>query len=414
MLTAVVTLVATLQRASSGAALVLVAIPFDFAHRLGPTTVSLPKAVLVGLAVGLALNRTSLEPLRDPRVRALAGGAIALVVVTALTLVPATFADPVARETFKAFEYLAIFVCALLAFAAEADDGLFWRALAIATGFVCAVAIVQEFTIAPSGLFVHGKIVPRIAGPLEGPNQLAGYLDVATTLLAARALLGAPSYAYGTVAIVAVAVDALTISRAGGFGLASGLLLVVAFAWRGETIGRARIALAYLVVPIAALATVYLSAGAATFADASARLGGTDESSAENGLASRGVLWRAAWRMFARDPALGVGAGNYEFLTPTVGLIGVRTHANSVYLQSLAEGGVALFATTVWIFVAAFVTMFRARRSALTVGVAAGTLALAVHEIFDTLTFFPKVGDLWWLVLGAGAAAVVRDMPARR
>ncbi len=397
-----------------GAVLLLVTIPFDFSHQLGPTTASLPKVILIGIAAGLVLNRASLEPLRDPRIRTIVGGAIALVVVTALTLVPATFADPVARETFKAFEYLATFVCALLAFASNDDDTLFWRALAIGTSLVCAFAIVQELTIAPSGLFVHGKIVPRIAGPLEGPNQLAGYLDIAATMLAARALLGPPSYRYGAIALLAVVVDALTISRAGGFGLAAGLFVVVAFAWRGEVFGRVRIAAALLVVPLAALVTVYFSAGAATFADASARLGGTDENDADNGLASRGALWRAAWVMFARDPALGVGAGNYEFLTPTVGLIGVRTHANSIYLQSLAEGGIALFATTVWIFIAAFVTMIRARRSPLSIGVAAATLALAVHEMFDTLTFFPKVGDLWWLVLGVGAAAVVRELPSRR
>jgi O-antigen ligase len=126
----------------------------------------------------------------------------------------------------------------------------------------------------------------------------------------------------------------------------------------------------------------------------------------DDGLAPRSVLWRAAFKMWATDPGLGVGAGNFELLTPTVGLIGVRTHANNLYLQSLAEGGILLFAATLWTIVAAIAALLRDSRGALGIGIAAATVALAVHQGLDDLTFYPKVGGLWWTLLGVGAASI--------
>ena len=126
----------------------------------------------------------------------------------------------------------------------------------------------------------------------------------------------------------------------------------------------------------------------------------------DDGLAPRAELWRAAIAMWKTDPGLGVGAGNYELLTPTVGLIGVRTHANNVYLQSLAEGGVLLCAAVIWTIVAAVVLLARSPRRVLGIGIVAATVALAVHQCLDDLTFFPKIGGLWWTLLGVGAATL--------
>src|SRR5205085_2319874 len=55
------------------------------------------------------------------------------------------------------------------------------------------------------------------------------------------------------------------------------------------------------------------------------------------------VLWRAALRMFAAYPLLGVGPDNFRLAYGVhAGLAGAdpRTHSNNMYLEMLAGGGV--------------------------------------------------------------------------
>ena len=66
-----------------------------------------------------------------------------------------------------------------------------------------------------------------------------------------------------------------------------------------------------------------------------------------------------------------------------------------------------MLASVIWTLVAALSVLLRPRRTVLAAGIAAGSVALATHQLFDTLVFFPKIGDLWWLLLGIGAASVL-------
>src|SRR6185312_395904 len=130
------------------------------------------------------------------------------------------------------------------------------------------------------------------------------------------------------------------------------------------------------------------------------------ESAYAGGVGNRGQLWDAALRMWRRHPLVGVGAGNYELELPFYGVLGVRTHANSWYLQSLAEGGILLFGATVGVIAAIGAAFVReVRRSPWIAGAAAASLEICLHQIADYLIFFPKVGMTWWLLLGIAAAA---------
>ena len=119
--------------------------------------------------------------------------------------------------------------------------------------------------------------------------------------------------------------------------------------------------------------------------------------------------------MWLARPLLGVGAGNFEFALPAYGVFGVRTHANSWYLQSLAEGGLLLFGATLALLVAVIASLTGSRplqrlrfSSPWVVAALAATLALALHQIVDYLVFYPKVGSAWWLLLGVAAATLAR------
>jgi O-antigen ligase len=393
---------ATVRRPALGVAALLALDPFNWAHTIGPTQLTLPKTALVGLVAGLIVRRAPLAPLWDPVARPLLGGACAILVATALTALPAIYIDAVARETFKALQYLIAFSAATIAIA---DDALAERPLTLSIlgvgAVVCLLALAQIATGAPSAILIGGHVVPRIAGPLEGPNQLAGYLDFVLPIALVLALRGGrmrlPAIA---VFVLAAAAELLTLSRAGLVGAL--VAIVVAFiATRGTAVSR-RIAL-----PAAGLGALLVALS--VWLGFASRLLSDSEVVHEDGLGTRAQLWPAALRLFGSDPALGIGAGNFELRLPSAGLIGVRTHANSLYLQSLAEGGIALFAATLWTILAAIGLCLRhARRSPLVAGIGAGTVGFAVHQIFDVLTFFPKVGGMWWLLLGVAAGTIVR------
>jgi O-antigen ligase len=401
---AVITFVATKRRAAYGIVLLIVSDPFDYAHYLGWTTVTIPKIVLVGVALGLLARRVSLAPLRRPEIRAILGGATALAIVTIATVIPSTYIDAVGRESLKALEYLATFAIATLAFANDPDERPVWYALAAVTAIVCASALVQEFTVAPAGMMLAGHVVPRIAGLLEGPNQLAGFIDIAGPLLLARGIArGGPVFLAAFA--LALVTDVLTFSRGGLFAIVVGAFFV-AFRTSHPAPRRALAiggGVAFVAIA-AALAKLHLFARFLSVSD-------VDTAS---GLGSRGALWSAAVGFWRSHPILGIGAGNFELELPDAGLAGVRTHANSLYLQTLAEGGILLFAATVFTIFAAIRTFYvRAPKEALYVGIGAATIALATHQLVDFLTFFPKIGVMWWLWLGIAAGALVTRPVAR-
>ncbi len=394
---AVAVAILTMRRTAYGIAALVLLDPIAWPHDVGSTQITFSKVALIGVLVALLARRTSLAALRDPGSRALVCGIVALVCIDALSAIPATYLDAVARETLKALEYALAFGVAAVAIASEGDEDVVRASALLATALVCASALAEFVTGAPSGALIAGREIPRIAGFLEGPNQLAGYLDLAMPLLLAsvvtRDRFRVPA---GALLAVALVTDVLTLSRGGLFGVAAGAVFLFAFRTRDS-----RVSTRFVVVAIALAAALVAAAARLGFLR---RFLSVDEVARENGLGTRAELWRAAIALWKTDPGLGVGAGNFERLLPSAGLIGVRTHANDLYLQSLAEGGVALLSAVVWTIVSAIALCVRdAPRSTLLLAVGAATFGLAAHQIFDDLTFFPKIGGLWYLLLGAAA-----------
>jgi len=380
-----------------GLAALLVIDPFDLSSAAAGTTVTLPKAALVGFLIALALRRTPPGPLWSPAVRPILLGAVAIVVATALAATRADYLPPALREIAKACEYLAAFCGAALAFAADPDEGFAANALAAGASLVAVLALAQEWTGAPSSLLLHGRTFPRIAGPLEGPNQLAGYFDVAVPAILAFVLAGRMRR-LGVALGVCVVADVLTLGRGGILAVTVACCAVVGLGASGT---RARRYASYVAGTVL---LIFVGLGALGVLG---RFASFDTPERPTGLGTRAELWRAALELWRMHPWLGVGGGNYELELPRAGVTDAQTHANSLYLQSLAEGGLALFFATVGTLLAALTSLGkRASRSAFALAAFGATLALALHQIFDLLVFFPKVGLLWWLVLGAGSAAV--------
>jgi O-antigen ligase len=395
----------TMRRPAYGLSALVFTLPFALYHAIFATQMSLPKVVLAGVAAGLLGIPRAWSILRSTAVLRVLGAVLIYTIVTALTALVAQYHMPVLTETLKWLQYGLLFAVVCVAYAADPDERVVRVALFASIALVCLSALVQEVIGAPWGIvFGHG-VVPRISGAIEGPNQLAAYLEIAIAALAAwhvalRSRAGAVLLCIATVTLL------LTFSRAGVIAGAVAAITVIAVfgarAWK---------AIAPFV--IGGFAGAALDGSWIAAAHALPVLHTTvNPSNYAGGVGNRSELWRAAWYFFRQHPLLGIGAGNYELELSQAGIYGVRTHANSWFLQSLAEGGILLFAATVTVIATVLASLYhQARRSPWAVAAFAATVALAAHQIIDYVVFYPKVGEPWIALVALGIADLQREEP---
>jgi O-antigen ligase len=370
--------------------------PFALARYAGHTTITSFKAALVGALVGLIARGAAAGPrgraaVATPLVLAL------LVLATAATIPHAAFRAPALRETLKALEYAATFAAAWWA-ARAARDAV--RPLAAACGLaviVVALVALRDFAQPQSGVWFDGTAIVRLAGPLEGPNQFAAWLGLALP----AALVGLAAWpALLAVSLVGGAAVALTLSRG---GIAQTVIAIAGALWARGREGRRLLA-------AAALAAVLALTGLALWTHSSgglSRVASLGESADAGGTGTRPILWHAALAMARAHPLLGVGAGNFELLLQRYGAPpGVRTQANSLYLEAAADGGVVLLLATVLAALVPPLVLVRARGAPFALAIGIAGLALAAHGLIDDVTFYTKVGQLWWVLAGVAAASV--------
>jgi len=401
----------TQRRPLFGLLALIASAPFAFAHGIGHTTITLPKITLLAVALGLCAHPALVLRLRTREARWWLVAFAAVAAATLLSVTQAAFFAPALRESLKALEALAIFAVAILA--SEESDALERFALptfAATAVLVSLLALIEVVIGAPSGLNLGAIVLPRIAGPLDGPNQLAGFLEIAIAILLAAQLARPRRYLAWSLTAVFLA-EILTLSRAGIF-LSAGIVVLLSFL-RPQNV-RAALIPALASVPIAAgvIAAAILAArtfGGANLADSATLIGGLLRVGARQtgagGVGTRPELWRAAIALWRQHPWLGIGAGNYHLELARVGLPSVRTQPNSLYLRALVDGGLPLLSATLWLWIGGFVRLARASiRSDAWAAAFAATIALALHGVVDNLQFYPKV-LAWWLLLVALAVA---------
>jgi O-antigen ligase len=392
----------TRRRPALGVAALIVADPFALYRDIGETTLTLPKVALVAVLAGLFSRADARRRVFDVagslRARPLLLSAAFVCFCTALSIVQAEHRLPAVRETLKALEYLVLFVAVLVAMRVDPREGVVRIALAVTLAAVTVAALSQEVLGAPSGFWFFNHPIPRIAGPLEGPNQLSGYLGIMLPVVAAFALLRRTSRAEILLLGLATMALVLTLSRAGTASAVLALVIVLVLA----PSPRRRAVVGTLLIGAAAGLSVLVLYGSTSLL---ARFSSVAEVERSGGVGTRGQLWHAALQLWLQHPWFGIGAGNFELEISRVGPAGVRTHANSLYLQALVEGGAPLLAATLATVAASILTFSRGPlREPLVLGALAASVGLAAHQVFDLLVFYPKVGGMWWIVLGLGVA----------
>ena len=387
------------RRPSLGVGALIVCAPFADARYLFGTSITVPKAALIGFVVALVLHRSALRVLLERPVRMLLlafAGILGAIVLSALY---ALHHDVVAREFFKWLEYAVAFAAVVVGFASDPDDRPIWVALIAMAFFEFGESGYQLLFGAASGVSIHGHVIPRVAGSLEGPNQFAGWWNLLLPVLFARMLADRNPWLVASV-VLGTIVEVATLSRSGIVAalVAGAVVLLVTRPSRRVGFGFA----ASAIVVAAVLIVAGLSIGI------EARFFSLAEVPQPDHLGTRSILRQAAIDLWRRSPLVGIGAGNFEFDTGMVGHPEVHTHANSLYLQALSETGLIGFSATLfmlWTIIATFARSFS--RRPIIIGVFAANIALALHQVFDYLWFFPKVGTLWAILLAVGVVEIL-------
>ncbi len=287
-----------------------------------------------------------------------------------------------------------------------------------------AIGIYQFlFKVGPEGFTLFDRFI-RAYGTFEQPNPYAGYLGViipvafgVTLWLVARrqsqdasrksqdanfqARLGTWGLGLVACAVLVVMLAALgaSWSRGAWLGVGAGLVTTVVVQSR-------RAFIFSLVVVLILASVIFLSSlniipaiVAERFAGITNYFGGFDVrgvkvDDSNYAIVERMAHWQAAFEMFAHNPWLGVGFGNYAVAYPRYALplwndpLG---HAHNYFLNVAAEAGLVGASAYVILWGAAFWQGWRAVRRArgldraLTAGLLGMLVGLTIHNSFDNL-----------------------------
>ena len=129
----------------------------------------------------------------------------------------------------------------------------------------------------------------------------------------------------------------------------------------------------------------------------------------ERKILPRQVLWPVGLAMFRAHPLLGIGPDNFrhrygEFLGLDAREVDERVHANSLYVETLADLGAAGVLVFGFVVVALFKAARRAaagpRNRILAFGAAAGLATFLLHGLLDYFLEFTPTYALFWLLAG--------------
>ncbi len=286
----------------------------------------------------------------------------------------------------------------------DPDESLVRWAIVITTAAVVALAIPEIFVGAGSGIIIARTEVPRIAGPLEGPNQLAAYLGLSLPVILAYTLKRGRRWLEIFTISAGIVATFLSFSRGGTVSLLLALFVVAFLCSQSKATKTIFAAAAILLIGASAAGWRLIAGGIGLVTTAPHH-----HVEIRGGLGTRRDLWATAIHLWQAHPVWGIGAGNYELEVGKFLRAPIKTHANSFYLQSLVEGGLPLLAATLTLIYVSIAAFLGRARTPLTIAALAASIALSLHFVLDLLVFYPKVGMQWMILLGLATADLVRD-----
>jgi O-antigen ligase len=339
-----------------------------------------------------------------PRLRPLTVAIGLLLSLLVLSCVVAPNLTLAAKELVKWAEVATVIMIGQGLLARSQDRAMLFGALTAAAVSQAFYGLLQSIMLWGPGHFMVGPWLLRAYGSFEQPNPFGGYLGLHLPLVVSVAAFGmvgrwwSRGAVIGCAAIIGTCLIA-TMSRGAWLGQVTGLLVVAlvgsqkarhAVATFGG-LGVVLVLAAWPVLPGAVTDRVQsIFASLLSFGDDARAL--TPENWA---VLERLSQWTAGWRMFAANPLVGVGIGNYnnaydDYRLPEWPV--ALGHAHNHYLTIAAEAGIfAAIAYVVLLIVAVRQTLrgWRTASTAFGRAIGLGALgcigALATHNLVDVL-----------------------------
>lgn len=377
---------------------ILVSAPFLLPVPIYGTTISLEKVVIILSAVMMFSRRRYWTAALVGPGRWIVGALLLFVADMALSGSVAAFHAAALREMMKFAEYALASAVAYGAFLMGRDENALQGTLCWIICAVSVLAFAQPLVEPVQRTLVDGQVIPRLAGPLEGPNQFSAFLGI--TLIVTASLARRFSFGLGVSFVLGGMALILTLSRGGIVAFFAGLIFSLALI-KWPLRKRATI-FSGLALGVAVLATTAWAALAFPNMALDRVFGGAD--AYNGGLGSRAALWHTALVLWRPHPILGIGPGNYELLVGSI-LPGVRTHPNGYFFQVLAEQGVfglALFLVLILTIGSVLARYLPSRQAAAGLGV---LVAMMFHQLIDGLFPYPKVTIEFWALIAILVAA---------
>ncbi|MBI3970139.1 MAG: O-antigen ligase family protein [Chloroflexi bacterium] len=366
-------------------------------------SVTVTEGVVILLLVGW-LHQLATGRVVPPRRSAVAGAAAGLLVALLLSTLVAGDLVLSAKELLKWLELMAALLVgtSLLAAAHQRRVMLVW--LLAAGASQALLGIIQSVArIGPEHFTIAGVLM-RAYGTFEQPNPFGGFLGLSLPLAVALSVFGLPPgmprrLAHAATATIGVAL-LLTLSRGAWLGQLAGIAVVVLTASPAarHAVATFGVLLAILFAGLWPILPPALTERAASVVVSAFDLGGLRYATvtAENwAVLERLSQWYAGWQMFAGNPILGVGIGNYTEAYDAYRLDQwpvALGHAHNHYLTIAAEAGILGFAAYSTFWAAVFFAGSRAYRRApdrfsrvVALGTIGSLAAFNIHNLFDVL-----------------------------
>lgn len=319
-------------------------------------------------------------------------------------------------EALEAILFQAALACAAFAAINNIRNVRIFMAAMAASGSIVSVCGILQYC----GIDFTGQQSTPLASTLGNINFTGEYLAMVIPMSVVMIFSPGKKLSkavYSAISILMLTHLLLTKARGAWLGLATaGLIMLFTSPVKKQLL---RFLLCILIFMSAALYIIHISSdGREISAIKKEVVSGIDPR--QETILFRLLAWKSTFKMIEKNPAIGVGAGNFKITYPVyrspeewhVSGIGTRVEmAHNDYLQIASELGLIGLGIFIWMLTVLFrvLKILLRTRSILAAGLLGGLVSLTVSAVFEFPFYNPATSLGFWMILGMAGAMLAKE-----